>query len=289
MIKKLLDFIAIPLAYLWKQVDRTHAIRREHFEIVQNMKQTLPDNPALKGFKVYSQFDEDGIIQEILDRISSISKPNLRAIEIGCGRGLENNTHFLLLKGYSCIWVDGAPDNCKYIRDELGAGADSSRLQVLQLFVDKDNIVTFVESAVERMGLIDPDFFSLDIDGNDLEVLKNAMKRLKPKVICVEYNPKFPPPVSLSIEYNPAHVFNGTDYHGASLQAFVNALPTYRLVSCSISGANAFFVRNDLATVFATYPITELYQPCRYDMAYLRSGHLPTLRWLRNEINKNIN
>ena len=46
------------------------------------------------GFKVHSQNEEDGIIQEIFRRIGVTNK---KFIEIGVGDGLENNTLFLLL------------------------------------------------------------------------------------------------------------------------------------------------------------------------------------------------
>ena len=41
------------------------------------------------GFKVYSQNEEDGIINEIFQRIGTTNKT---FVEIGVGNGLENNT-----------------------------------------------------------------------------------------------------------------------------------------------------------------------------------------------------
>jgi hypothetical protein len=61
-------------------------------------------DPALHGFKVYSQSDEDGIIEHIFGRLPQLTKT---FIKIGCGNGLENNFHFLVLKGYKGSWVDG--------------------------------------------------------------------------------------------------------------------------------------------------------------------------------------
>ena len=45
-----------------------------------------PDNPCARGFKVYAETDEDGIIQEILGRIPNHSRT---FVEIGCGRGAQ--------------------------------------------------------------------------------------------------------------------------------------------------------------------------------------------------------
>src|ERR1700758_747686 len=56
------------------------------------------------GFKVYSQCDEDGIIQEIFNRIGLTSST---FVEFGVGNGLENNTLKLLLEGWSGLWIEG--------------------------------------------------------------------------------------------------------------------------------------------------------------------------------------
>ena len=62
------------------------------------------------GFKVYSQNDEDGIIQEIFSRIGTASK---RFIEFEVQNGLESSCHYLLLKGWSGLWIEGSAE---YVR-----------------------------------------------------------------------------------------------------------------------------------------------------------------------------
>jgi hypothetical protein len=205
-----------------------------------------PDNPCLRGFQVYSQSEEDGVIEEIFRRIGG----GRTFLEVGCGHGLENNTHYLLLKGWSGTWVDGNRRNIERIQRELPT---SERLVVVHRMVTVDNV-----NDLQR----DVDFLSLDIDGNDLYVLKRLLPG--PKVICVEYNATFPPPLSIAMKYNPAHRWKQDAYHGASLQAFVDALLEYQLVACNLTGGNAFFVRRDLAGPFTVYPVEQLYRPLRY-------------------------
>lgn len=65
------------------------------------------------GYKVYSQFDEDGIINEIFKRIGTTNKI---FIEFGVGDGTENNTIYLLLKGWSGLWIEGS----KNFVDKIG-------------------------------------------------------------------------------------------------------------------------------------------------------------------------
>ena len=52
----------------------------------------------LSGYSVYSQGDEDGILDEILRRLGITYGTFL---EIGVGDGLQNNTAYLLAKGWN--------------------------------------------------------------------------------------------------------------------------------------------------------------------------------------------
>jgi len=243
----------------------------------------IPGNPCLKGFKVFSQNDEDGIIEEILRRVGLVRPINKTFIEIGCGNGLENNTHYLLLKGFKGCWVDGDAKNLEFIKTELRA-LEFPRLRAQQRFIDLSNIGDLISSQVRFLDTNEPDLFSLDIDGNDLWILQESLRHFEPKVICVEYNPKFPPPLAVSIAYNASHGWAYDDYHGASLQAFCDGLPGYQLACCNLCGVNAFFVRKDVAAGFEAADCQELFQPFREHLTSLISGHRPSLKWLRDNL-----
>ena len=133
------------------------------------------------------------------------------------------------------------------------------------------------------LGIESLDFLSLDIDGNDWHVLPALLRSLNPKLICVEYNAKFPPPSRLVMRYEESHSWGGDDYFGASLQSWVDLLSEegYALVCCNLSGANAFFVRNDLLHGFTCYPPEQLYQPARYSLIEAPKGHAPSLLWVK--------
>src|SRR5713226_4127650 len=55
------------------------------------------------GYPAYSQSDDDGIIQEIYRRIGFT---NRQFIDFGCADGIENNTTYLVLTGWSGLWMD---------------------------------------------------------------------------------------------------------------------------------------------------------------------------------------
>ena len=147
------------------------------------------------GMKVYSQNEEDGIIAEIFRRIGTASR---RFVEIGAADGLENNTVWLLLQGWSGAWIEGQPSLAEVIRKKFGHYIASGRLAVSNAFVTRDSI-----QELEQKGLFrDVDLFSLDIDGNDYHVIE-GLKNLDARVVVVEYNAKFPPPHKFIMKYNP--------------------------------------------------------------------------------------
>lgn len=261
---------------------RQQAILSEMAETRAAIRVSMPDNPVLNGFKVYSQVDEDGIIQDLLRRIPNDIR-NHTAIEIGCGDGRENNSHFLLLNGFRAVWIDGNTRNIEFIQKSLGMMEGVlGRLKALSCFVNVENAREVIEDSCGYLGNSEPDLFSLDIDGNDLHFLLKALNSFRPKILCVEYNAKFPPPMCISIRYDPGNSWVGDDYHGASLQEFCNALRDYTLVSCNLSGSNAFFIRNDIIHRYTVYPVAALYRPLRTEFRLLASGHPPSLKWLRD-------
>jgi hypothetical protein len=144
------------------------------------------------------------------------------------------------------------------------------QLQLTNAFITRDNISGLIEAA----RLPELDLLSIDIDGNDYWIWQAIS--LRPRVVVVEYNATFRPPVSWTIQYNESHRWNGSDYHGASLQALhdLGRSKGYTLVGCSLSGVNAFFVRDDLLNgEFADANVAELYNPPRYYLLRLPIGH----------------
>ncbi len=255
------------------------------FELREKIRLETPDNPLLSGWASYSQCDEDGIIRESLVRIAKQIPLSKTFIEIGCADGLENNTHQLLLDGYSGFWVDGDSEKINFIKNQLGR-LNFDKLSVCASFITKDNIASLIERALRILDTQEIDFLSLDVDGNDIHLLPIVLQKAAAKLICVEYNAKFVPPSRLVMDYRSDHIWKGDDYFGASLQSWVETLTGYSLVCCNLSGVNAFFVRNDLMDNFTPAPIAKLFQPPRYWLIYLSKGHRASLSWLRQELVK---
>ena len=248
----------------------------------ESLARATPGNPALQGWQSYSQCDEDGIIRECLRRIALQAPLSHTFVEVGCADGLENNTHQLLLDGFAGCWIDGDADKIRFIETEVGS-LQTPALRVRHAFVTLESIEGVMRDCRGFLGTGDVDFLSFDIDGNDTHLVGKSLGVIRPKLVCIEYNAKFPPPTRLEMRYDAGHRWAGDDYFSASLQSWVDLLDGYVLVSCNLSGANAFFVRQDVAQDFPRHPVEALYQPPRYWLVG-PSGHRASLRWLRQTV-----
>lgn len=261
------------LAWINQKLSASNQMQAERqvAEIRADPRHANPLSLMRHGFKAFSQNDEDGIIQEIFARIGVSSR---KFIEFGVGNGLENNTVYLLAQGWAGLWIEGSQTHVKQIQDNFAAALSNRQLAIANSFIDCNNINSTIESA-GFLGEID--LLVVDIDGNDYHVL-DAISVVQPRVIVVEYNAKFHPPVRWVMPYNPIHSWDGSDRFGASLSAFDDLLRrrNYRLVGCNITGANAFFVRADLVEGKFAAPFTaeHHYQPARHHLTGgFVSGH----------------
>jgi hypothetical protein len=230
-------------------------------------------NPLLRhGEKYFSQNDEDGILLEILRRAGLAGGAFM---EFGVGNGLENNTLILLMSGWRGAWAGG---------EELAFAIPpgTRNLDYSRVWIARENAWHLWSEAALRLGLPQFDLLSIDLDGNDLYILRELLDRgARPSLVVVEYNGKFPPPIEFCIDYDPAHRFDDTDWCGASLQSFVSLLDGhgFALVACNVTGLNAFFVDRSLLRAFDDVPraIADLFVPADY-AAVTGIGHPPSPR-----------
>jgi hypothetical protein len=210
------------------------------------MAVTRGDRDRLEWFgrKLYSQSDEDGIIAEIFRRIGTTIRV---FVEFGAQTGAENNTRLLLEQGWSGLWIEGLPDFAPVVRHVFAERIARGQLKFIEQFVDRDNINGLIGGA----GITgEIDFLSVDIDGNDYHVFE-AIDVIRPRLVCLEHNHSYPPPVDWVMPYDPTYYWDHTsgvaDY-GASLVAMARLARQkgYELVGCGLYSPNGFYVRRDL-------------------------------------------
>ena len=203
----------------------------------------IPSNWDEYGFKVFSQNNEDGLIQYIIHHTNI---PNKKFIEFGVEDYSECNTRYLLVHN---SWSGFVMDGSKKWMNELTKQSIywKRTIDSKGAFITKDNINTLISESgyVGNIGLL-----SVDIDGNDYWVL-NEINCINPQILICEYNPIFGYKEKVSIPYDAcfyrtnAHYSNL--YWGASLGAFVHIANerNYKLVCVNNIGNNAFFVKRD--------------------------------------------
>ena len=134
-----------------------------------------------KGFKVFSQQDEDGILEEIFKRISTKSK---NFIEIGVETGEECNTTYLLYNGWNGLWIEGNYDFKQKI-EILFKKYLGKNLNVLFSRVNPDNINPEILKYYKKNEEID--LLSIDIGVHTYHTLEK-LDSINPRVVLTEYN-----------------------------------------------------------------------------------------------------
>ncbi len=222
------------------------------------------------GRKVFSQGDEDGIISEIFRRIGTTTR---RFIEIGVYEGVECNTAWLLHLGWGGVWIDADSRALAVARSNTAQFHATGQLATIQRYIDIQNANQSIE---EIHGSTECDLLSIDIDYNDYWVWQ-AITNIKPRVVVIEYNARWAPPAEITVEYDTTRSWVGHCHFGASLAALHRLSETkgYSLVACTMSGVNAFFVRDDLLADHFLAPgvFDEHYEPARYFLIQLEPGH----------------
>ncbi len=88
------------------------------------------------GHKVWSQNDEDGLLQEIFRRIGTASRS---FVEFGVSDGRECNTLKLLVQGWRGLWMESLPQHCDTIRRVFAGPIAEGRLELLETAVTAEN------------------------------------------------------------------------------------------------------------------------------------------------------
>jgi len=256
-----------------KYQDRLTELQIDNYLLENLHKNPKYDNPKKLNryeFKVFSQAGEDGIISEIFNRIGTTNK---FFVEFGVGNGLENNSAYLLVKGWQGYWIEGSDRFCQSIRQSFEDLIANQQLTLKNTFITAANIEDLFREGNVPTEL---DLLSIDIDGNDYWVWQ-AITNYRPRVVILEYNAIYPPESSWVMQYNPSHQWKYNSHMGSSLKALekLGHQKGYKLVACSFSGVNAFFVREDLLADHFCSPFSaeNHYEPARYFLCSQKAGH----------------
>lgn len=198
----------------------------------------------LKDFEsnIQSQYGEDGVIEEIFNRISHINK---YCVEFGSWDGihLSNTWHLWHNLDWSALLIEGEKERFKVLKENT---EQFQKVKIVNEFVSIQG-ESSLDSILRKTSAPEVfDLLSIDIDGDDYHVF-SSLNDFKPRVVVIEYNPTIPP--HLHVVQEPG------EYFGASALAITELAHSkgYKLVH--LTDTNLFFV---LASDFIKMNITEV-------------------------------
>ena len=216
------------------------------------------------GFRVFSQFDEDGVVLFLLAVAGDGPR---RVVDLGAGDGVHasNCANLLLNLGYDGLLVDG--DGAAMARAERFYARHPDTKErppaTRQAFLTRDNVNDVVSAAGLEGEL---DVVSIDVDGNDYW-LWEALDVVRPRFVVVEAHPELGRDEYV-MPYDADFVWKvappGGRY-GASLLAFVRLGERlgYRPVAANQYGFNVFFAREDVAPALPVVSRDDLFERAR--------------------------
>jgi len=218
----------------------------------------------LKERKYYSQNGEDGILLYLFSLVGAGEKT---FIEFGIEDGVECNAANLALNfNWRGLFIEGSAALAGRARRFYHGrhGCSPERVRIINAFVTRENVNQLFSEHGPHGELA---LLSIDVDGNDYWIW-DAVTAVKPRIVVIEYNASFGANRSVTVKYEPAfdryQKHPSGWYHGASVKALakLGERKGYVLAGCDSHGANAFFVRADIAKGQIT-PMTpeEAYYP----------------------------
>ena len=203
---------------------------------------TLPSLSEV-GFRVFSQFEEDGILLFIFTLVGA---RNRVFVDVGGADGINSNAANLTVNhGWTGLHIDGSEEAIERGRQFYAKHPSTWAYppKFVRSMVTRENINETITNAGFHGEI---DLLSIDIDGNDYWVW-DALDCISPTVVIIETHIEFGMN-NIVVPYDPDYVYPGKhpQYHGASPVAMAELATRkgYRLIGANNYGFNTMYVRN---------------------------------------------
>ena len=184
---------------------------------------------------IYSQNGEDGVIEEILQRLAHLYQPGV-VVEFGAWDGMHLSNTYNLVENFnfSAVYIEGDPD--KFI-DLQKTALIQSRITPVCAMLSSTGMgdTKTLDSILSELGISEVTLLSIDIDSIDLEIWASSV--VDAKIVVIEINSSIEPGI---IRWNNPPRNTGNSF-SATLQVAVRK--GYSLVCHT---GNMIFVRSDL-------------------------------------------
>lgn len=202
---------------------------------------------SLKAFEknIQSQFGEDGVIEEIFNRIGTINK---MCVEFGAWDGihLSNAWNLWHNKEWKALLIEGDKEKHELL---VSNTKEFSNVHPYLAYVAPDG-ENSLDSILKKVNFpIDLDMLSIDIDGDDYYIFESLVK-YRPRLLLVEYNPTIPP------TYDLLQVKG--EYFGSSALSLLKLAHKKQYKLVHMTDTNMFFVsENDFSKLNIEEPVLE--------------------------------
>lgn len=217
-------------------------------------------NKPFDSFKknIYSQNGEDGVLSEILKRLSLNTKNHL-CVEFGAWDGKHLSNTFNLVKlGWDAIYIEGDPVKFK---DLIDTANEYPKIKAINCQVESDPDSEASLNSILLRNNVDSNFdlLSIDVDSFDLDIWE-SLSNFQPKIVVIEINSSVPPGVL------QRHSFNrqGNSFSSTLEVAKVKG---YSLVCHT---GNLIFVKNSYVTKLFVHERFFLYPELLFDDGWLK-------------------
>lgn len=225
--------------------------------------------PLRSGSRSYSNFGEDAIIRELLEKISIRHR---FAVDIGAGDGeIMSNSCGLFRAGWDGLAAEW--DGAKFAKLAYRyAGFPGARLARAR--VTPENVLGLLAAAEAPREF---GFLNLDIDSFDHFVLARLLAEYRPSLICAEINEKIPPPLKFTVKWDPGHRWAQDHFFGQSLGMLDDLGKRHGYALVGLEYNNAFLIPRELN------PVPMLSAEEAYRVGYSgRADRLQRLPWNRD-------
>jgi hypothetical protein len=199
------------------------------------------------GFRVFSQFDEDGVVLYLL---AAGGMGTRRFVDLGAGDGVyaSNCANLALNLGFHGLFLEADATKAEHARRFYERHPDTCERppKVVRAFLTRENVNELVREAGFEGEI---DLLSIDVDGNDYW-LWQALDCVSPRFVVVEAH------TELGFEDYVMPYEAGFDWRRAPSGTRIGASPAafqrlgdelgYRLVGSNLYGFNLCFARNDV-------------------------------------------
>ena len=212
--------------------------------------------PFMEYFKtVFSQYGEDGILDEIIRRVECKNK---FYVEFGAGDGttISNTANLRINHNWFGLLLEG--------NKSLLESVDCSSINLHHEMVYSDNINDLFNKyeVPKEFGLL-----SIDIDGDDAYILDAIdFKKYSPDIIIAEFNPGLPNNYGIKIKEQGKNLSKESrlttsgynrGYAGCNIKEIYNILTKNDYKFVTTVSVNCIFVKSDLFSKLQIDDLTE--------------------------------